>query len=1179
MLNKSLFKKKFKKFLIIMRISLFICLAFMGSVFAEDAYSQANKYYSVTLKNTTIRQAISEIERQSDYFFIVADEVSDELNRIINLSINKRELSEILETLFSGTNLLYMISGRQVFISKSEIDLGKNKLQWQQKAEMEDEEAVVQGIQITGRVTDMNGDPLPGATIIIKGTTTGTVSDVDGQFSITVPDVNTVLQFTYIGFITQEIAVGQKRTVNVTLLEATAEMEEVVVVAYGSQKKVSITAAISSANTKELKVSSSASLANALAGRVSGLTSIQRAGGQPGRDDASMYLRGVATTNGVSPLILIDGVPRDNIRTIDPNEVESVTVLKDASATAVFGVRGANGVLMITTRRGKEGKPELTVTATQSFASLTREPPRLHSLDYIKYRNQSLANDDLPTPFTPEIIAKFENPLAGLNPNDPDYQQKADVRNYMYPDNDYYRLLVKRWSPQTVVNANLTGGTDKISYFMNIGYIHQGGNINTEPKEKLGYDPSMKMDRYSFRTNVDYKATSSLSFFLNLGTYIESVNMPGTGWQFSNNQSDMSRALFLYTLGLMPISPGPYTIEGFGVEPGMVLEPAYLNGERYLAYSPFEMLNYHGYVNDTRANLNSSVGANWDLGFITPGLSLKGMLSFDSWSRSEIQGTTTSLLYIAHVNAANDELSFAPYRAEDSRLSLSKDPQFQQTNYRLNGQASIVYNRKIGLHDTGGMILAQRDYWESTGADIPYNVLGVSGRVTYNYDARYFGEVNIGYNGSEQFAPTKRYGFFPAFSIGWAVSNERFLQGNHILTFLKLRASTGRVGNDQMGSSRFLYMDNITVNRGGGYHGSLAQGAYVSEGLLGNAYLTWELAQKYNAGMDVHIIQDFKASFDVFRENRSQILLSRSSVPSFQGVPSGNIPRVNLGEMENKGFEVELSYTKEVLSDMLVEVRGNFGYNKNKILKFDEVPRDDTYYYKHRTEGFPYGQSWGYEIDWNQDGGYWTPETLADPNRIPYSFGTPRPGDFVYKDLNGDGIIDDRDQAPIGYGSIPRITWGAAASMQYKDFDIYIFFQGLGQYHTNYSSNGGVVENLYRGTYFPYHYTAWTQERWLNDDKITYPSLSSLQNTNHRANSFFVMNRSFTRFKNAEIGYTLPPNLLRVAGISKMRIYVSGQNIFIWSPKFRLTHLDPENDNSVDYPQTRNFSFGTSITF
>ena len=1035
-------------------------------------------------------------------------------------------------------------------------------------------EEMQQSISISGEVLDADHLPLPGVTVMVQGSEIGTATDMDGKFTLQVPDENAVLLFSYIGYKQLTVKVGKQRTFRLVMEEYSAELEEVVVVAYGVQKKVSVTGAVSSVQTKDLKVSSSASIANSLAGRITGLTSMQSIGGQPGRDDATMYLRGAATINGQNPLILIDGVPRENIRTIDPNEVESVSVLKDASATAVFGVRGANGVILITTRRGKEGKPELTVNATQSFAALTREPSRLHSLEYLALRNEALINDGQGSAvFGPEVFAKFENPLLGLDPSDPDYEQKAAVRRYMYPDNDYYRMIIKRWSPQTVVNTNLSGGIDKISYFLNVGYLHQGGQVKTEPKSVLGYDPSTKLDRYSFRSNIDYKISSSLTAFLNLGTYIEGFNMPEVSNLFSS-QEHMITELFYQAQTIVPISPGPTTIAGFGVEAGMPLDPTYLNSGHYTDRSAYEIVNWRGYLNEIRTNLNSSFGLNWDLGFLTKGLSIKGMISYDSWSKTTEQGYYSNSLYQAFVDVNTDELAYASYRIGTNSLSLSKGA---ESKFTINAQASLLYNRQFGLHDVGAMALVQRDYWETTGADIPYNVLGLAGRVTYNYDTRYFGEVNVGYNGSEQFAPSKRFGFFPAASVGWALSNEGFLKENPVLTYLKLRGSVGKVGNDKMGDTRFLYIDNITYG-GGGYLGSLAQGRRIEDGLLGNPNLTWEVATKYNVCVDFQLVKDFSVAVDVFKEDRSQILLQRRSVPDWQGMPLSNIPRVNMGEVDNRGYEVEINYNKPINKDLRVQAKGNFSYNRNKRMNVDEVPRDETYAYRTRETGFSIGQNWGYLINWEQDGGYWTPETLADPNHITYDFGTPRPGDFVYVDLNGDGVISEKDEAPIGYSHIPRISWGASLNVDYKGFDAYVFFQGLSKYSSTYVA-AGTHEYIIRGTYFDYHRTAWTEERWRNSEEITYPALSTGITVNHRANSFFVMDRSFARFRNAEIGYTLPPNTLKLLGINKMRIFLQGQNIFIWSPNFRLTHLDPENDSSLGYPQTKTFSFGANITF
>lgn len=1027
-----------------------------------------------------------------------------------------------------------------------------------------------QSVTITGTVLDsLDASSLPGVSVIVKGTTIGTQTDLDGKYSIETTKGETLV-FRYIGYNERSVVVGNQTKINVRLGSAAQGLNEVVVVGYGQQKKVSVTGAVSAIGTKELQQSSSASLAVALAGRLSGLTSIQSGGGQPGRDDATMYLRGAATTNGKGPLILIDGVPRDNIRTIDANEVASVSVLKDASATAVFGVRGANGVILITTKRGVEGKTELTINVDQSYSSFTREPERLHSLEYMALRNEASLNDNIsPLPFSQAIMDKYADPLAGLDPNDPDYEEKARIRRYIYPDHDYYREYISRYSPQTRINANASGGTDRVSFFVNAAYLNQGGNLNTEPKSVLGYDPSSKMDRFNFRANLDYKVTSSLKAYLNIGSYIEQVNMPAA-WLYNGGDTDwMMRDLLYQAQTILPITPGPTTIDGFGVAPGQIVDPGYMDR------SAFEIMNRFGYRNEVRSNLNSSFGLDWDLSnSVTKGLSVKGMISYDAKSTTATQGSKSERLYLAEVNYDTDELTYAVKRSDESLLSLVKGA---DSRYNINMQTSVNYNRTFGKHAVGGMILGQRDYWETPAGQIPFNVIGVSARATYAFDNRYLAEFNMGYNGSEQFAPGQRFGFFPAASIGWVLTNEEFLKDNDIITSLKLRASYGKVGNDNIDNRRFLYQSDITV--GGGPLGSLALGQGINQGLLGNPNLTWEAALKQNYGMDLQLFKNLEVNLDYFIEKRSNILISRGTVPEFQGVPLGNIPKVNMGIIDNKGFEIELTYNKPLTQDLSLMLRGNYGYNHNVVKFLDESIRDESYAYRYRGTGFSLGQAWGYKIDRSNGNGYFNSQEELDGflANTTYGFGDPRVGDFKYVDLNSDGIVNDKDQSPIGYSSIPRETYGMSLGLNYKNFAFSAFFQGVGKYNTNYSQQG-VYEYIIRGTYFDYHKSAWTPERYANGDEITYPALSTHSNTNHVANDFFVMDRSFIRLKNLEVAYTLPAGLLKKVGVQRMRIYASGQNLYTWD-NLKMGHLDPENNDAIGYPVTKMMNFGLNVTF
>lgn len=1124
---------------------------------------------SVTLhlEKVQLKYVLDQIEQQTKVNFAYSEHVVN-INKRVSIKVKKQTLGNTLSRLLTPLNIEFEeVSGRILLTStgaqtEAEQAPAANPVPGQK--------AVEALIDVRGTVTDEKGDPLPGVSILVKGTQRGTTSDIDGKFQLDVDDANALLVFSFVGFVTQELTAGNRSDLQIVLKEDPKSLEEVVVVGFGQQKKVSVTGAVSVVTADEIKQTSSASLAVALAGKLPGLAAMQSGGGQPGRDDAIMYLRGAATLNATAPLILIDGVPRDNIRTIDPNEVETISVLKDASATAVFGVRGANGVIIITTKRGSSTKTEFSVTAEQTFTSLTREPERLTSWDYMELRNEAFSNDKLPILYPENVIDKYRDPLAGLDPNAPDYENQRRIREYMYPNHDYYREFFRRYSPQTRINIGARGGTDKINYFVNGTYLHQGGNLKTEPKSTLGYDPSSWMDRYSFRSNLDYQMTPFLKSFLNIGAYIEEVNMPAA-WLYGGNDTNwMMRDLFYQAQTILPITPGPVTIDGFGVAPGQIVDPGYMDR------SAFEIMNRMGYRNEIRSNLNSTFGMELDLGkIVTPGLSVKGMVSFDSQANTAMQGRKSERLYLVNLNTDDDTFSYATKRPDESLLSLEKSA---SSRYNINIQGSINYNRTFAnKHDVGVMFLGQRDNWESTGGEIPFNVLGVAGRFTYAYDQRYLAEFNMGYNGSEQFSPARRYGFFPAASVGWVVSNERFMQEVDWLSSLKIRASYGKVGNDRMGSARFLYLDNITV--GGGPLSSLGQGRGINQGLLGNPNITWEVALKQNLGIDLQVFNDLSLSFDYFTENRSQILISRGLVPALQGVPIGNLPRVNMGEVENKGFEIEMTYNKAFNQNFLFTARGNFGMNRNNVVYVDEPARDNEYVEPYLRTGLPLQTNFGYKIDYSNGNGYFnSQEELSDYlGTTQYAFGTPRLGDFKYMDLNGDGVIDDKDISRIGWSRIPGITYGVTFNLNYKGFGVMAFFQGVGRYSQNYSAQG-VHEHIIRGTYFGYHRTAWTPERYAAGEDITYPALSTLQNTNHVANDFFIMNKAFTRLRNAEISYEIPKRMLQGIGVKDMRLYVSGQNLFTWD-KLRMDHLDPENTDSIGYPVTKTLNVGVNLTF
>jgi TonB-linked SusC/RagA family outer membrane protein len=1029
--------------------------------------------------------------------------------------------------------------------------------------------AQTSGRTITGKVLDENNQPMPGVTIIVDGTTNGTMTGSDGTFTLGgVPSGATVI-VSCIGYTNQVIPEGKSNYV-VSLVPDSEMLEETVVVAFGQQKKLSVTGAISTVASADLRKTTSTRLDNALAGRVTGLTSMQSGGGQPGVDGATMYLRGAATTNGKSPLILVDGVERDNIRTIDMNEVESISVLKDASATALYGVQGANGVILIQTRKGQKGKAQLNISVDQGWTSFTKEPSRLHSWEYCELRNEALMNSGEKAAFSDETIAKFRNPLLGLDPSSPDYDNQVAIRKAVYCDNDYYRMYLKSNTPQTRANANISGGTDFVNYFVNVGYIHQGGNLNTESPDYLGYDPQCYMNRLSLRSNLDFHITKNLTASLNIASYAENVNMPAVGDLYRGDQSWMITDLIYQCQTILPISPGPTTDSRFGVESGGIV------GYNYLDRSAFEIINRRGFHTNKRKNLNTQFSVNWDLSeLVTKGLSINGMAAYDTYNIGVLEGRKKEQVYNVRVDYDSETLSYSSNGDKIEPLTMTSS---RLSNYQIYVQGSINYARTFGKHNVTAMATAYRRFWEGTSANIPYNVLGTAARATYSFDDRYLVEGNLGYNGSEQFAPSKRFGLFPSGSIGWIASNESFLKGNKYLTWLKFRASYGLVGNDSMGGLRFLYQDDNQIQSGNGFVQGLG-GKIVKEGLIGNKNITWELSKKMNLGVEIGLFKDFRINVDYFTEKRDQILLRRRTVPSFQGVSSDYIPRVNMGKVDNHGVDVEVSYSHTFNRDFSISSRVNFGFNDNTVIELDEPMRSEEYAYQYHEEGFRLGQEFGYLIDWNSPGnGYFTSQDEID-NYYPYEFGgKPRVGDFVYKDVNGDGVIDQKDLSPIGYSTtVPGLNYGISLGLNFKGIDFNVLFSGLGRY-SKYYSGQGVVEWTKQGTYFDWTRNGWTEERYKNGEKITYPAISTSQTVSHTENDFFIQNRSFLRLKNIELGYTLPERFLSKVGVKALRVYVSGQNLFVWD-NLRITHIDPEQNNSYGYPITKNVTLGLNINF
>lgn len=1022
--------------------------------------------------------------------------------------------------------------------------------------------------QVRGKVSDSSGDPIPGVTIIVKGTTIGTITDNKGQFQISVPVKSKILVFSFVGMKTQEVNIGKRKKLDVVLKEENIGIEDVVVVGYGTQSRVSVTGAVSSIKTDDLKISPAPNLVGALTGRLPGLTTIQNSG-QPGKEDIQIYLRGASTTNTKSPLVLLDGVPSDAnvLSTLDPNEISSVSVLKDASSTAVFGVRGANGVILITTRRGTSERIQLSISAETGFQNVTTDMDLVDSWDWATLRNQALTNDGLAPRFSERQIQLYRD---GTNPN--------------YPNTDWFGILVRDNVPMQRYNINASGGNNKVKYFINAGYLKQNGILRTEVDPVLDYDPAYKLDRYNFRTNLDIKINKWIDAGINVGGYINKINSSNS---FGGNGD--ATTVIQQIFYAKPYVPGPVTTADMGNDiNGDPIVPGQLILGPEMPYSFYGQLNRTGYQCNNVGKLNTSLDLKFNLNWITKGLSTKVLVAFDSNSSSfnkalKSVGDTYQfdISEVLQPDGSYTDLVLwtPPSITTYDPITLSKSTSF---SYYMNMQWAINYSRKFGKkHNVTGLLLAQRDNKEiasgSSDKLFPYNVLGVSARATYDYNHRYLLEFNAGYNGSEQFAKGHRFGFFPAASIGWVASNEEFMRKQDIITYLKFRISMGIVGNDQISNTRFLYLDNTKLVNG--KFSSLGEGKMVDEALIGNPDLTWETAKKQNYGIEMTLFKNFTISTDIFNEDRRDILIKRGTVSTLMGLPLDIVPKANLGKINNKGFEVDLKYSNNISNDFKLSIGGNFSYAKNIIKFMDEAAYSSDYLYKYRDTNQSIGQTWGYTIDWDSPGkGYFT--SLEEINNyFPYTAGkAPRAGDFVYKDLNNDGEINTEDYAPIKYPLIPRINYGVNMKISYKGFDISMLFQGVAK-ASKYYQGWGANETNGGGTYYKHHLQAWTAERYANGEKISYPALASASNSSSLvSNDFFVADRSYLRLKNAEIGYTLPKKWSKSAGMKNVRIYMNGQNLITWD-KLPFSHIDPEQSSDIAFPIIRVLNMGINIVF
>ena len=1016
--------------------------------------------------------------------------------------------------------------------------------------------------QVRGKVSDASGMPIPGATIQEKGTTNGINTDADGKYQIKVTNPQTsVLVFSFIGMETQEIPVSGRTTVNVTMGESIVKIDDVVVVGYGSQKKASVVAAISTINSTEIVRSATANLTVGLAGKMPGLIIMEK-DGQLGKESIQTFIRGQATLNNSAPLILVDGIERE-LYSLSAYDVESMSILKDASATAVFGVRGANGVIIVTTKKGLIGKPKVTANVTYSLQAPTFLPTPVNANDFMTLRNQVVhMNDSTATlPFTPAIFQHYKD---------------GDLPNY-YVDRNWYKEFMNKYTPMQTNQVNIRGGNETTKYYASVGYMHQGGPFKTERNPDYNYDNAQYLNRFTYRANLDMQITKTLKGWVNLSGYLQDKNDP----MLFSQAVDAASTGDYYSLLLGNFLNKP-SITGADKSPtGQDL------GGSQGAYG---LLNLSGYKITTTNSINSTIGFEQNLSFLTKGLSARAVVSYDpmvTHMRGYRRTWSSYHPVLGKTSAGKDTVTYVPgalnnaSNAETGLMSVLT----QSLSLRYDLQASLNYNNTFGKHAVTGMLLYNQNQ-RIINVQVPYNYLGIVGRLTYDYANRYLAEVNFGYNGSEQFAPGKRFGFFPSFSAGWVISEENFLKSSQAIQLLKIRGSFGQVGNDQISGSRFVYLDDWTQGSGGYFNGITAIAGlptFVYQNTVPNPDVSWEVANKYNFGFESKFLKGFGLDFDLFYEKRSSILLTRSVVPAYM-FGQLSLPPTNTGVMENKGFEATLSYQKQVNKDLFLKTTFSTSFAKNNVIKANETAYDSTFTYRNRIEGYSLGTVWGYH-----NLGYFKDQADIDASPSQTGLGSVvMPGDLKYADLNHDGKIDVKDQMPMKYPLIPQLNLAFTFTAQYKGFDMSVLLQGVTNYNYDfsglaiwdYSGNSiNVINMISVKNYYTPNLYAWTPEKAANGGDIRYPRLHTDGNScSKQISDYWEINLWYMRVKNVELGYTFPKKLSSKIGMSDLRIYFNALNMFTFSNMpFKI--LDPEVSNSTSHPISKNFNLGVNISF
>lgn len=1131
-------------------LGLFLCFLLLGIDYSFASYNNYSQFktLSVSVSNSTLREVLKTIEKSSQFVFFYLDDAVN-LERKVSIDSKNKNIEEILSELFEGTSCTYRISDRQIFIS------GKAPASTEQQQNKR---------KISGRVTDIKGEPLIGVNVTVDGDANGSITNMDGLYEIFVTKKSVVLKFTYIGFKTSEIRTNASTNIyDVTLEEQVNELEETVIVGYGTQRKISNIGAQSSMKMEDIKTPS-ASLTTTLAGRLAGVVAVQRTG-EPGKDAADIWIRGISTPNTSSPLVLVDGVER-SFNDIDPEDIESLTTLKDASATAVYGVRGANGVILIKTKPGKVGKPTVSADYYESFTRFTKMVDLADGITYMNAANEAMRNDGIATKYTEDQI---RNTIAGKDP-------------YLYPNVDWLKEIFNDWGHNRRVNVNVRGGSEKVAYYASVSYFNETGMTVTD-KNINTYDSKMKYSRYNFTTNLNIDVTPTTKVEIGAQGYLGEGNYPAIS----------SADLYNAAMSISPVEyPKMFFVNGEAFVPGTSTNNNFNN--------PYSQATRRGYDNLTKNQIYSNLRVTQDLDMLTKGLKLTAMYAFDVYNEIHVHQDRAESTYNFLDTSVPYDMNGQPILQRiyegSNVLSYTQETSGNKKTYL---EASLNYDRTFNDdHRVSALFLFNQQskllYPKGTLEDaIPYRMMGIAGRATYSWKDRYFAEFNIGYNGAENFSPKHRFGTFPAFGVGWVVSNEKFWQPlSKAVSFLKIRYTDGKVGNSEVSDRRFMYLDQMKENGDYGYkfgpNGTKWSG-YETVNMAVD--LIWEESRKQDLGIDLKLFNDdLSIVFDLFKERRENILLKREhSIPSFLGYNT-SAPYGNIGIIENKGFDGTIEYNKRINKDWVIALRGNVTFNKDKWIQ-GELPEQKYEWmnqYGHNINGVKGYVAEGLftqaEID---DMARW--ESLSDANKAitpkPFAsqFGTVKAGDIKYKDLNNDGQIDAYDQTYISRGDVPTTVYGFGFTVGWKDLSVGMMFQGvagaervLNGSSVNPFNGGGGSGNLYSNIG-----DRWTEEN--PDQNAFYPRLSYGSETTSNINNFqkstwWVRNMNFLRLKTLQISYNLPKPWVNKVHLKNAAVYVMGTNLFTLS-RFKLWDPELNTDNGAFYPNTTSYSVGINFTF